>query len=553
MAEPQSLVLLDAYRRASAPDVELGPTWWDRHGSIPRANDAESVPTSREEGPDTVRLRPVKANGSTPTAGRDVDLEAAVKADKSASAAAGFKEWSTAYVLRLVLFDMLVGAMAVAIPSLNSARLGSQEPLIVTMSLLGAIVWPLAVAAARGYDRRRIGVGSDEMRSVIRAGMGLVLVGAFWAGLLGAETFLKLAVVATPLAATLSLVVRFFARKQLHWRQRGGVNVRHVIVVGGWAAAKHLRERLEAEPSNGMRIVGACIPTPDIGYAQELGMPVLGNLGEVPAVVKKVNCDAVAVTSDDATRHHYLRRLAWSLEGSGVEMFVDPGLVEVAGPRMHIRPQVGLPLLHIEEPHFTGWRRIGKRATDVALTIVGLVVLSPLMAAIAVAIKLEDGGPVIFRQTRIGRNGTPFTMFKFRSMVVDAEARWQSLVHSNEGHGALFKLAHDPRVTALGHFLREFSLDELPQLFNVLRGNMSLVGPRPHLEHEIAAMHTDAVRRSLVTPGLTGLWQISGRSDLSGEDSLRLDLRYVENWSFTLDLLILWRTLFAVVAKRGAK
>jgi exopolysaccharide biosynthesis polyprenyl glycosylphosphotransferase len=234
-------------------------------------------------------------------------------------------------------------------------------------------------------------------------------------------------------------------------------------------------------------------------------------------------------------------------------MFVDPGLVEVAGPRLHIRPHVGLPLLHIEEPHFTGWRRICKRGTDIVLTIVGLIVISPLLALIAAAIKLQDGGPVIFRQTRIGRNGEPFTMFKFRSMVADAEARWTGLIDFNEGHGALFKLGHDPRVTRVGHFLRGFSLDELPQLFNVLRGNMSLVGPRPHLEHEIAAMHSDAVRRSLVTPGLTGLWQISGRSDLSGEDSLRLDLRYVENWSLTLDLLILWKTAFAVLAKRGAR
>jgi exopolysaccharide biosynthesis polyprenyl glycosylphosphotransferase len=539
MAEPQSLVRLEAYREAR----QVATTWWERRDAELLVHGAQGTVPSQEAEADTARLGSVGIDDRLADPRQDSVLETPVESDQPAGPLTAFRDWSTAYVLRLVLFDMLVGAMAVAIPSLNSTRLGRHEPLIVTMSLLGAIVWPLAVAAARGYDRRRIGVGSDEMRSVIRAGMGLVLVGAFWAGLLGAETFLKLGVVATPFAATLSLVTRFLARKQLHWRQRGGVNVRRLIVVGGWAAAK---------PTSGMRIVGACIPTRDIGYAQELGMPVLGNLGEVPSVVRKVNCDAVAVTSDDATRHHYLRRLAWSLEGSGVEMFVDPGLVEVAGPRMHIRPQVGLPLLHIEEPHFTGWRRIGKRAADVVLTIIGLLVISPLMAAIAVAIKLEDGGPVIFRQTRIGRNGTPFTMFKFRSMVVDAEARWEGLIHSNEGHGALFKLAHDPRVTKLGHFLREFSLDELPQLFNVLHGNMSLVGPRPHLEHEIAAMHTDAVRRSLVTPGLTGLWQISGRSDLSAEDSLRLDLRYVENWSFTLDLMILWKTLFAVVARRGA-
>ena len=183
---------------------------------------------------------------------------------------------------------------------------------------------------------------------------------------------------------------------------------------------------------------------------------------------------------------------------------------------------------------------------------VGLLIISPVMLAIAAGVKLQDGGPIIFRQARIGRQGKPFTMLKFRSMVVDAEARKLELMAHNEGKGGLFKLSHDPRVTRLGQFLRSFSLDELPQLFNVLGGSMSLVGPRPHLASELAQMPSEASRRSLVTPGLTGLWQVSGRSDLEGDDAVRLDLRYVENWSFTLDLQILWKTMSAVLAKRGA-
>jgi len=555
MAEPDSLVRLETYRRQSQSASAVGTTWWDRHGLDALARDQHlKEELSRSDGPDTVRLRSAKIDLPADESGqRRRRLLTSEEPAALAAPSAGFRQWSTAYVLRLVLFDAFVGALAVALPSLSSKTLSPQPSLIIALSLLGALVWPIAVAGARGYDRKRIGVGSDEMRSVLQAGLGLVVVGAFWTGLLDAVTFLKLAVVGAPFAAILSLIVRFFARKQLHWQQRVGTNVRRVLVVGGWAAARHLRERVDAEPTSGMRIIGACIPTRDTAYAHQLGMPVLGNLNDVAQVVRTFGCDAVAITSDDATRHHYLRRLAWSLEGTGIEMFVDPGLVEVAGPRMHIRPQVGLPLLHIEEPHFTGWRRVGKRITDIALAIVSLVVVSPLMALIAAAIKLQDGGPVLFRQTRIGKHGEPFTMLKFRSMVLDAEARKAELLQFNEGHGALFKLSHDPRITRLGHFLREFSLDELPQLFNVLRGNMSLVGPRPHLEQEITAMHSDAMRRALVTPGLTGLWQISGRSALSGEDSLRLDLRYVENWSFTLDLLILWRTFFAVLSKSGAK
>ena len=214
-----------------------------------------------------------------------------------------------------------------------------------------------------------------------------------------------------------------------------------------------------------------------------------------------MGCDAVAVTSDDATRNNYLRELAWSLEGAGVELLVDPGLVEVAGPRMHIRPLMGFPLLHVEEPHFTGWRRVVKRVNDLALTTVGLLIISPLMLGIAAVIKLQDGGPVIFRQARIGRDGKPFTMLKFRSMVVDAEDRKLDLMESNEGKGGLFKLSNDPRVTRFGRFLRDFSLDELPQLFNVLAGSMSLVGPRPHLASELAS---DAERGEPAVAGNAG-------------------------------------------------
>jgi exopolysaccharide biosynthesis polyprenyl glycosylphosphotransferase len=323
-------------------------------------------------------------------------------------------------------------------------------------------------------------------------------------------------------------------------------------VAGSFTAAQQLSERIRREPNAGMKVIGICLPSAELPRPVVAEVPVLGSLSQVSAVVRAKGCDAVAVTSDDATRYNYLRELAWSLEGCGVELLVDPGLVEVAGPRMHIRPLMGFPLLHVEEPHFTGWRRVVKRMSDLVLTSVGLLIILPVMLGIAAAIKIQDRGPVIFRQARIGREGKPFTMLKFRSMVVDAEDRKLELMANNEGKGGLFKLSHDPRVTRLGRFLRDFSLDELPQLFNVLAGSMSLVGPRPHLASELAQMPTEASRRSLVTPGLTGLWQVSGRSDLEGVDAIRLDLRYVENWSLSLDLQILWKTISAVLARRGA-
>ena len=475
-----------------------------------------------------------------------------------------FTAWSRRYLIAIATADAVVGGIAAALPASISDTL-SWGNRVAMLCLVSLVVWPAAIALCRGYRRNRIGVGFDEPGAVMRAGMLVVVAVAIPAGFMavpagsldpdGALTLyalLKLVATGTPFAVLLSLLVRFFARRILHFLQRQGRSLRHVLVVGSFGAAQQLSERIQREPDTGMKVIGLCLPSTELPRPVVDGIPVLGSLRQVPEVVRSMGCDAVAVTSDDATRYNYLRELAWSLEGVGVELLVDPGLVEVAGPRMHIRPLMGFPLLHVEEPHFTGWRWVVKRVTDIVLTSIGLLIISPVMLAIAAGVKFQDGGPVIFRQARIGREGKPFTMLKFRSMVVDAEERKLELMEHNEGKGGLFKLSQDPRVTRLGQFLRSFSLDELPQLFNVLGGSMSLVGPRPHLASELAQMPSEASRRSLVTPGLTGLWQVSGRSDLEGDDAIRLDLRYVENWSLSLDLQILWKTISAVMAKRGA-
>jgi exopolysaccharide biosynthesis polyprenyl glycosylphosphotransferase len=491
-------------------------------------------------------------------------LETATDRAVTVPASRRFAAWSRRYLLLLVGADALVGGTAAAVPASISDTL-SWGHRVVLVCLVSLVVWPVAIALCRGYRRNRIGIGFDEPGAVIRAGMLVVVAGALPAGFMAVPTgaldpngaltlyaLLKLVATATPFAVVLSLLVRFFAHKVLHLLQRRGRSLRHVIVAGSFGAAQQLSERILREPDAGMKVIGICLPSSELPRPVVDGIPVIGSLGQVPQVVRTMGCDAVAVTSDDATRYNYLRELAWSLEGAGVELLVDPGLGEVAGPRMHIRPLMGFPLLHVEEPHFTGWRRLVKRLSDIVLTSVGLLIIAPLMICIAAVIKLQDGGPVIFRQSRIGREGKPFTMLKFRSMVVDAEERKLELMSFNEGKGGLFKLNRDPRVTPFGQFLRSLSLDELPQLFNVLGGSMSLVGPRPHLAAELAQMPSEASRRSLVTPGLTGLWQVSGRSDLEGDAAVRLDLRYVENWSLTLDLQILWKTLSAVLAKRGA-
>jgi exopolysaccharide biosynthesis polyprenyl glycosylphosphotransferase len=553
-ASPRRALLEPAFAGRGNQDVAelhreshtIDASWVGGDGAVDLLDDS---PTVRFENPDRAR---------------DEQLHTAADRVLTVPANRRFAVWSRRYLIVVASADAVVGGIAAAIPAEISDTL-SWGNRVLFICLVGLVVWPAAIALCRGYRSSRIGFGFDEPGAVMRAGMVVVVACALPAGFMAVPTgaldpdgalklyaLLKLVATGTPFAVLLSLLVRFLARRYLHMLQSQGRSLRHVVVVGSFSAAQQLSKRIQREPDAGMKVIGLCLPSSELPRPVVAGVPVLGSLSQVPEVVRAMGCDAVAVTSDDATRYNYLRELAWSLEGAGVELLVDPGIVEVAGPRMHIRPLMGFPLLHVEEPHFTGWRWIVKRLSDMVLTSIGVLIISPIMLGIALGIRLQDGGPVIFRQARIGRNGKPFTMLKFRSMVVDAEDRKPDLLANNEGKGGLFKLSDDPRVTPLGRILRSYSLDELPQLFNVLAGSMSLVGPRPHLASELAQMPSEASRRSLVTPGLTGLWQVSGRSNLEGDDAVRLDLRYVENWSLALDLQILWKTISAVIAKRGA-
>jgi exopolysaccharide biosynthesis polyprenyl glycosylphosphotransferase len=323
-----------------------------------------------------------------------------------------------------------------------------------------------------------------------------------------------------------------------------------VLAVGGREEVEALVAELNREPYAGLTVVGACMPPGDA--VAGCSVPVVGSITTVPDAVARLGVDTVAVTASRGLTSGVLKRLGWDLEGAGVDLVVAPALTDVAGPRVHVRPVSGLQLLYVEQPEFTGPTRVIKEAVDRFFAAVALTLASPLLATIAIAVKLSSPGPVIFRQVRVGRDGALFTVYKFRTMFIDAERRVSDLWRHNDGNGVLFKLRDDPRVTRVGRVLRRFSLDELPQLANVLMGTMSLVGPRPALPSETERYGRSTARRLLVKPGMTGLWQVSGRSDLSWEDSVRLDLYYVENWSFAGDIQILWKTLSAVVTRRGA-
>jgi exopolysaccharide biosynthesis polyprenyl glycosylphosphotransferase len=278
---------------------------------------------------------------------------------------------------------------------------------------------------------------------------------------------------------------------------------------------------------------------------------VVGDLDSVAKVAGNGGYRVASVAQTPGWSSRRLHHLAWDLEGTGIDLVVDPGLMEIAGPRLHVAAVDGLPLLRLTEPVFTGVPRAVKAVSDRLGAALLVLLIAPVLIALAIAAR-TDGGSVFYRQSRVGKGGRPFRMIKFRSMVVNADHLQADLAQSNQGSGPLFKLRQDPRVTRVGRFLRTYSLDELPQLFNVLAGSMSLVGPRPPLPEEVASYSRDAQRKLLVKPGLTGLWQISGRSDLSWEESVRLDLRYVENWTLALDILIIWKTIGAVMRGTGA-
>ncbi|GAA3171945.1 sugar transferase [Blastococcus jejuensis] len=460
--------------------------------------------------------------------------------------------WTRRYRAVLITLDVAIGLVAgLAMMLMRPAELTVTSPY-AWLSVALPFVWPVALGFRGAYAPKFFGTGSEEFRRVGRGGILLlaaVSVVSYGFQLDIARSFV---VFTLPAMTLVTLFARFFARKWLQAARRRGRCIKRVVAVGRDAAVADLVRRIHVDRYAGMEVVAACVTAPGAARVESLGVPIAGDLDDVVAVVQRHDADAVAVTSASETAAIYLRKLSWQLEGSGIELLVSPGLIEIAGPRLHIRPFVGLPLLAIEEPVFSGWKRVLKGALDRCGAALALVLIAPVLLAIAVAVRLSGPGPVLYRQERVGAYGKRYTMYKFRSMVDGADAKLQELLTHNEGAGLLFKMRSDPRVTPVGRWLRRSSLDELPQLLNVLGGSMSLVGPRPPLPQEVERYDTSTRRRLLVKPGLTGLWQISGRSDLSWEESVRLDLRYVENWSLALDLLILWKTASAVLRSRGA-
>ncbi|MFJ4221456.1 sugar transferase [Curtobacterium luteum] len=415
------------------------------------------------------------------------------------------------------------------------------------------VVWMTLLSSFGTRNARIAGVGNEEYRRLVTASLVAGAVVAIVAYAVQLDIARGYVAIAFPLGLVLLAGERNTVRTVLARRRGRGERLQDVLLVGDAEDVRYVGRRIAATPVAGYRVTGVVTDCLAAGETIELGsarVAVLGGIDEVLDRASDTGVSAVVVAGAVRGGHERLRRLGWQLEERGVELVVSSPLADIASGRVHERPVDGLPLMHVEIPDYR--RRTGKRLLDIVGAGLGLLLLAPVFGVIALVIRLDDRGPVFFRQTRVGRGGTDFSILKFRTMCVDAEARVASLEAANEGAGPLFKMKHDPRVTRVGAFLRRTSLDELPQLWNVLTGSMSLVGPRPALPKEVAVYDEFADRRLLVTPGITGLWQVSGRSDLDWAEGVRLDLHYVENWSFLHDLVILARTVPSVLRSRGA-
>ncbi|MFF0480722.1 sugar transferase [Streptomyces sp. NPDC004435] len=464
-------------------------------------------------------------------------------------------EWEQRYRRTVIISDTVTTAVVVtAIGDFFGVRDAADWHEKWGFLAFGTHLLVLAsLAVGRAWAPAVLGQGAEEFRRLGRSLFAATVVLALGGIALTSRNIKLWIFVAVPAIALVTMTARYLLRLWLHRQRKEGRCLRPVLAAGSADTLRDLITRTRKFPHLGWRVEAVCTTDgtgPDGDHLD--GVPVVGPLADVSNHVRRDGYRVVAVTPDPHWSPDRLRRLAWNLEGSDAEMVVAPVLMEVAGPRLHVDAVLGIPLLRVSMPAFTGGRRAVKEVVDRLGAAVLLVLFAPLMLLVALLVLADSRGGAFYRQRRVGKDGREFTILKYRTMVADADRARSGLAGLNEGAGPLFKLRRDPRVTRVGAVLRRYSVDELPQLLNVLAGSMSLVGPRPPLPEESAAYGPDIRRRLLVKPGLTGLWQISGRSDLSWEETVRLDLRYVEDWSLALDTVILWKTLRAVLHGQGA-
>ncbi|MFQ4147826.1 sugar transferase [Arthrobacter sp. LAPM80] len=469
--------------------------------------------------------------------------------------------WSSSYARNIRLTDLFVTCFVITVafmgrffldlPGDPAASLNGYIPL----SLLLLVVWNATLEIFSSRERRIFGLGATEYKRIIHSTLSAFGLLAIFMVVFKLDVVRGFFAIALPLGIFLLMLSRWLWRRWLARRRTAGGCFSNAVVMGTTEDAQYVISQLRSNPATGYRVAGVALTS--LAAGTELNppwyrLPVFSSSARIENVLAATGADTVIVAGNLPGGPATIQQLGWDLGELHTELVLASSLTNVAGPRVHFRPVEGLPLMHVELPQYSGGKHLYKRAMDVVLSATGLLFLSPVLLLLALIVRMDSAGPALFHQERVGRNGETFKMLKFRSMVVDAEKLLDGLAGKNEGAGPLFKMARDPRITGCGRWMRKYSLDELPQLWNVLIGDMSLVGPRPPLAKEVAEYQAPAGRRLLIKPGITGLWQVSGRSILPWEESVRLDLYYVENWSLTGDFIILWRTAKAVYSPEGA-
>lgn len=462
------------------------------------------------------------------------------------------RTWRRQFVTMLIAFDTFLVFGTVATFTLIQAI-----PEFFWINAAIGFVWLLSLALLRTRALDHIGAGVTEYKRVVNAGWLTAGIIAVASVVLQVGELRPVLLLVVPFGTAALLTERWVLRRWLNGKARSGCHLSNVVVVGSATDVAYVRAQLQRSAVATYNVVGTVldIAPGDASWGLDVdsqGLPRARGIELSVGLVSDTGADAVIVAGPLNSGSRAVRELCWNLESTETQIIMVSSLTNVAGPRIRVRPVDGLPMMHVDLPSFSGSTFILKRAMDIIGAFSALIILTPLLLILSLLVKRDSVGPVFFIQERVGLRGSTFKMFKFRSMVANAETLKDDLRLLDEGNGMLFKLKQDPRVTKIGGWMRKHSLDELPQFFNVLRGDMSLVGPRPPLPDEVAAYtgHTD--RRLYIKPGLTGLWQVSGRSDLPEDEAVRLDLYYVENWSLLGDFMIMWRTLKVMLNGKGA-
>ena len=470
--------------------------------------------------------------------------------------------WSNKYRRLLVTSDVCVIFSVASIAQM--ARFGLDEAQVAVgwfdvgylqISVLISAAWLFALGAYHTRDPRIVGIGVDEYKRVVSATVALLGVLAILCLLFQVHIARSYFAMAFPLGVAGLIASRWLLRRWLTRQRTKGHYLSQVLVLGKPKDVSYVVNQIEKKSGAAYHVVGVCLTgTPGMKWLNlgRRAVPVVPEASSIVQAVREFGADAVIVAGPGKGGGKYIQELGWQLEESATELILTTGLTNVAGPRIHARPVEGLPLMHVELPQYTGARHTLKRLFDIVASASALLFLLPVFILLAILIKRDSPGKALFRQERVGKGGKKFLMVKFRSMVESAEDDLSGLLDQNEGAGMLFKMQHDPRVTEVGRWMRKYSLDELPQFWNILKGDMSLVGPRPPLQREVDGYKNRVHRRLYIKPGLTGMWQTNGRSELNWRDSVRLDLYYVENWSLAGDLIIIWRTAMQMIKPVGA-